>query len=46
MQYLFEAELTQERQADLLREAARRRLVRSARRSTRRPVPRKGGEES
>jgi hypothetical protein len=46
MQYLIETELTHERQADLLREAARRRLVRTARRSTRRPVPRKGGWES
>ena len=46
MQYLIETELSRERQADLLREAARRRLVRRAQRSTRRPVPRKGAEES
>jgi hypothetical protein len=46
MHYLIERELTHERQADLLREAAQRRLVRRARRSTRRPIPRKGNEES
>ena len=46
MQYLFEAELTLERQADMLREAATRRLARSVRRSTRRPVPREDGGES
>jgi hypothetical protein len=44
MMYLIERELTQERQADLLREVERRRQVRRARRSTRRPAPKTGGE--
>ena len=46
MQYLIDRELTNERQADLLREAARQRIARRARRYTRRPVPRGGSEES
>ena len=41
---MMERELTAERQADLLREADRRRLARRATRSTRRPHPRTGGE--
>ena len=44
MMYLIEREVTQERHADLLREVAKRRLIRRARRSTRRPAPRTGGE--
>jgi hypothetical protein len=42
MQYLMEPELAHERQADLLREAARWRLVKRARHSTRRPLLRRG----
>jgi hypothetical protein len=45
MQYLIEPELAHERQADLLREAARWRLVKRARHSTRRPLSRRGDED-
>jgi hypothetical protein len=44
MMYLIEREVTRERQADLAREVEQRRLVRRARRSTRRPAPKTGGE--